>query len=93
MSTNITTLVLNLIISESQLHRSRIATEIRNLIEAHINNGEQLEIVLQRQFILQMKKYVEQPEKNTADALFQLATFYRDHFLSEMVQEIYASAA
>jgi hypothetical protein len=91
MSTNITTLVLNLIISESRLHRIRIADKIIDLLETNVDDFGQIEKFMRNHFISKMRAYVENPSARTKDFLYEFADFYKEYYIG-YVPELLAAA-
>jgi hypothetical protein len=88
---NITTLVLNLVISESKLHRIRIADTITDLLETYVADFGGIEKQIRIQFLAHISHCVDCPNAKTKDLLFEAANFYKEYYLQE-VAELLAAA-
>ncbi|HEX9980933.1 MAG TPA: hypothetical protein VGB50_10270 [Flavobacterium sp.] len=75
MTTNITTLAINLLISERESHRSFFADRITELVQES-NDVSDIEKELKNKFFSVISKCVENPNRESADVFYQLAQFY-----------------
>ncbi len=91
LTNNITTLVLNLLISESISHRLTIAGRITEILDLHASDEWQIEELLRRQFTTLLTKCVEDPACEHRSALRLIAGIYKEQFITETVE--YAIAA
>lgn len=91
MSNNITTLILNLLISENILHRIRISHKISELLESNVFGFGALETIMRNHFLSRIQNYVESPSGSNRDVLFEMADFYKMHFI-EFTSELSIAA-
>lgn len=73
--TNITTLALNLLISERRQHRSVFAEKIIELLPQ--SNDSQKEQELRNNFLLIVAQCVENPNSDVRDLFYQIAEYYK----------------
>jgi GTPase SAR1 family protein len=75
MTTNITTLALNLLISERLHHRGVIADKIVEILQQSndVSEGEQ---ELKNNFLALMMECVENPNRNVRDLFYKMAQYY-----------------
>ncbi len=93
MSTNITTLILNLMISESKLHRIRLAGKIIDVLEENVPDFGRIEKLMRNHFINMIMAYVENPYSSKKDLLFELADFYKEYYIDFTSSEVLTVAA
>ena len=75
MSTNITTLAINLLISERIGHRNNLADRIIEIVSGSEDNSA-IEKQLKNSFMGVIAKCVENPNCKSRDDFYQLAEFY-----------------
>jgi hypothetical protein len=75
MTTNITTLALNILISERRNHRLIFATRITELLPEG-NDVSEKEKVLKSNFLSIIAKCVEDPNCEVRDIFYQLSQYY-----------------
>lgn len=91
MKTNITTLVLNLLVSENKIHRMALADYIFEILATHVGEFGEIEKVVRDQFVAQLQSCVENPTVESRYSVFTLAEFYRDNYI-EYVPELMIAA-
>ena len=79
MSNNITTLVLNLIIAESFMHRQNIADRIREILNKEQEENP-LEAAVRKLLLRKLKMYTENPTREAKDLVYEIAEFYCEYF-------------
>lgn len=89
MTTNITTLAVNLLISERIGHRDNLGRRIIELIR-DVNDQTPAERQLKDSFITVIAKCVENPVCESRDVLYQLAEFYNQKISGD--QKVTAAA-
>ena len=77
MTTNITTLAINLLISERANHRGALAEKIVELVQPIADNSEK-EKELKNNFYTVIAKCVENPSRESADLFYKMAQFYNE---------------
>ncbi len=77
MTTNITTLAINLLISERLGHRNMLADKIIEIVQ-HQNDETKVEKDLKNNFLMVIGKCVENPSCDSRDVFYQLAKFYNE---------------
>ena len=85
LTNNLTTLVLNLLISENPSHRVLIAGRITEILDAWASDEWQIEEILRRQFTALLTKCVEDPACEQRVALRLIAEIYKEQFAVETV--------
>jgi len=82
MSTNITTLALNLLISERLSHRNFIATKITDLISC-VNHDSEKDRLTKDAFISVLRQCISNPTCHYRDLFFQYAEYYNKKLVSQ----------
>lgn len=92
MSNNITTLILNLLISESRIHRVRIADKVTEIIESNVGEFGRIEQLMRKQFIAALNACIDNPTGENKEFLFEIAAFYKDFYLETTPEVLHAAA-
>ena len=87
----ITLLVLNLIVSESEGHRSKIAGMIVDFLETNVGEFGAVEKQMRNHFLFRIQACVKNPMSQNKAVIFALADFYTDSYV-EHVYEYVAAA-
>ena len=77
MTSNITTLAINLLISERLGHRKMLANKIIELVQHHQDSTKK-DRDLKEKFLILIEKCVENPSGESRDVFYQLAKFYNE---------------
>ncbi len=91
MKNNITTLILNLLVSENRMHRSRIAESVVDFLNINVADFGGIERQVRKHFISRIEICVENPTSQCRIILFAFADFYKDVYI-EYVQELNIAA-
>jgi len=91
MNGTITTLVLNLLVSESKLHRQSLAEHILELLDMQVGNFGRIEKAMRDYFVSHLMACVEDPTCKAKNTLFRLSEFYRNYYI-EYVPELTVAA-
>lgn len=91
MKHTITPLVLNLIISETEGHRSKIAGMIVDFLEMNVGEFGAVEKQMRNHFLSRIHACVKNPMSQNKAVIFALADFYNDSYI-EHVYEYVAAA-
>jgi hypothetical protein len=75
MTTNITTLALNLLISERIHHRGVFADKIAEMLQQS-NDASEKELELKNNFLAVMAQCVEDPNSDVRDLFYKMAQYY-----------------
>jgi len=90
MTNNITTLAINLLISERKNHRNHFADRITELLPES-NNLFEVEKILKSNFLTTLANCVEDPNCETRNVFYQLAQFFNQKVNG--VQSVFPVAA
>jgi hypothetical protein len=91
MSNKITTLVLNLIISESLEHKRKLSARIIEILESQSYDCGGIEKEVKRLFVSKVQHFVENPNQESKAALFAVSQFHSE-FYSEYAVEMKLAA-
>lgn len=90
MNTQITTLSLNLIISERFSQRLDFANEMKNIIGREFDLSPVAE-VFKKHFFSHINRCVENPNCSSRPILFALADFWMEHFMTKRENAFFAA--
>ncbi len=86
LTNNLTTLVLNLLISERLSHRLEIAGKITEILDTHADENWKIEEIIRRQFTSLLMSCTENPVSEQRIALRMIASIYKEFFVEPVAE-------